>query len=157
MMLAGANFTPIFCEGTNGPHAGAVVTLRYGPVRFSGIAVFQRLMSPVRTGTVFPAPVRYGTPLYKRVYPYHAPPTGPVPACPREAPRDGRGHGHGWSWWRRLHDHCRTADRGRTPINAEHLLEHAADIVTGRRREYGEPADLFRDIAKRWSLYWAWK
>ena len=76
-MLAGANFTPIFCEGTNGPHAGAVVTLRYGPVRFSGIAVFQRLMSPVRTGTVFPAPVRYGTPLYKRVYPYHAPPPDP--------------------------------------------------------------------------------
>ena len=37
-------------------------------------------------------------------------------------------------------------------MNAEHLLEHAADIVTGRRREYGEPADLFRDIAKRWSL-----
>ena len=24
--------------------------------------------------------------------------------------------------------------------------------MTGRRREYGEPADLFRDIAKRWSL-----
>ena len=64
-MLAGANFTPIFCEGTNGPHAGAVVTLRHGPVRFSGIAVFQRLMSPVRTGTVFPAPVRYGTPLIR--------------------------------------------------------------------------------------------
>jgi Domain of unknown function (DUF6378) len=37
-------------------------------------------------------------------------------------------------------------------MNAEQLLEHAADIVTRRRREYGEPADLFRDIAKRWSL-----
>jgi hypothetical protein len=37
-------------------------------------------------------------------------------------------------------------------MNAEQLLEHAAEIVTRRRREYGEPADLFRDIAKRWSL-----
>ena len=37
-------------------------------------------------------------------------------------------------------------------MNAEQLLEHAADVVTRRRREYGEPADLFRDIAKRWSL-----
>jgi hypothetical protein len=37
-------------------------------------------------------------------------------------------------------------------MKAEQLLEHAADIVTRRRREYGEPADLFTDIAKRWSL-----
>jgi hypothetical protein len=37
-------------------------------------------------------------------------------------------------------------------MNAEQLLQHAADVVTRRRREYGEPADLFSDIAKRWSL-----
>jgi hypothetical protein len=37
-------------------------------------------------------------------------------------------------------------------MNAEQLLEHAADIVTRRRREYGEPVDLFGQVAKRWSL-----
>ena len=37
-------------------------------------------------------------------------------------------------------------------MNAEQLLEHAADLVTRRRREYGEPVDLFGQVAKRWSL-----
>jgi len=37
-------------------------------------------------------------------------------------------------------------------MNAEQLLEHAAGIVTRRRREYGEPVDLFGQVAKRWSL-----
>jgi hypothetical protein len=37
-------------------------------------------------------------------------------------------------------------------MNAEAFLEHAADLVTRRRREYGEPIDLFEHIAKRWSL-----
>jgi Domain of unknown function (DUF6378) len=37
-------------------------------------------------------------------------------------------------------------------MRAEQLLEHAADIVTRRRREYGEPVDLFEHVAKRWSL-----
>jgi hypothetical protein len=37
-------------------------------------------------------------------------------------------------------------------MNAEQLLEHAADIVARRRREYGEPVDLFEQVAKRWSL-----
>ena len=37
-------------------------------------------------------------------------------------------------------------------MSAEQLLEHAADIVTRRRREYGEPVDLFGQVAKRWSL-----
>jgi hypothetical protein len=37
-------------------------------------------------------------------------------------------------------------------MNAEQLLEHAADLVTRRRREYGEPVDLFEQVAKRWSL-----
>jgi hypothetical protein len=37
-------------------------------------------------------------------------------------------------------------------MNAEQLLQHAADIVTRRRREYGEPVDLFEQVAKRWSL-----
>ena len=37
-------------------------------------------------------------------------------------------------------------------MNAEAFLEHAADLVTRRRREYGEPVDLFEHIAQRWSL-----
>jgi hypothetical protein len=37
-------------------------------------------------------------------------------------------------------------------MDAEQLLEHAADIVSRRRREYGEPVDLFEQVAKRWSL-----
>ena len=37
-------------------------------------------------------------------------------------------------------------------MNAEAFLEHAADLVTRRRREYGEPVHLFEQIAKRWSL-----
>ena len=35
---------------------------------------------------------------------------------------------------------------------AEALLEHAAGVVTLRRREYGEPIDLFEQVATRWSL-----
>ena len=35
---------------------------------------------------------------------------------------------------------------------AEALLEHAAGVVTWRRREYGEPIDLFEQVAQRWSL-----
>lgn len=37
-------------------------------------------------------------------------------------------------------------------MNAEQLLEHAAGVVSRRRREYGEPVDLFEHVAKRWSL-----
>ncbi len=37
-------------------------------------------------------------------------------------------------------------------MRAEELLEHAAAIVTRRRREYGEPAELFEHVARRWSL-----
>jgi Domain of unknown function (DUF6378) len=37
-------------------------------------------------------------------------------------------------------------------MNAEQLLEHAADVVARRRHEYGEPVDVFEAIAKRWSL-----
>jgi Domain of unknown function (DUF6378) len=37
-------------------------------------------------------------------------------------------------------------------MRAEQLLEPAADIVTRRRREYGEPVDLFEQVAKRWPL-----
>jgi Domain of unknown function (DUF6378) len=37
-------------------------------------------------------------------------------------------------------------------MNGSELLEHAADLVTRRRREYGEPVDLFEHIARRWSL-----
>ncbi len=37
-------------------------------------------------------------------------------------------------------------------MNGPELLAHAASIVTRRRREYGEPAALFEQVAKRWSL-----
>jgi len=37
-------------------------------------------------------------------------------------------------------------------MNAEAFLEHAAGVVTRRRRTYGEPVDLFEHIAERWSL-----
>ena len=37
-------------------------------------------------------------------------------------------------------------------MNGPELLEHAAGLVNRRRREYGEPADLFEQIAQRWSL-----
>jgi hypothetical protein len=33
-------------------------------------------------------------------------------------------------------------------VNGPELLEHAADLVNRRRREYGEPVDLFEHIAK---------
>ena len=36
-------------------------------------------------------------------------------------------------------------------MRAEQLLEHAAGVVTGRRRDYGEPADLFERVAVCWS------
>jgi hypothetical protein len=37
-------------------------------------------------------------------------------------------------------------------MRAEQFLEHAAGVVTRRRREYGEPVDLFEQVATRWSL-----
>ena len=37
-------------------------------------------------------------------------------------------------------------------MNGPQLLEHAAGVVNRRRREYGEPAELFADVAMRWSL-----
>ena len=37
-------------------------------------------------------------------------------------------------------------------MNGPELLEHAADLVTRRRREYGEPVELFEQVAQRWSL-----
>jgi hypothetical protein len=37
-------------------------------------------------------------------------------------------------------------------MNGPELLEHAAGLVNRRRREYGEPVDLFEHIATRWSL-----
>jgi hypothetical protein len=36
-------------------------------------------------------------------------------------------------------------------MTAEQLLEHAAGVMTGRRRDYGEPTDLFDRVAVRWS------
>jgi hypothetical protein len=37
-------------------------------------------------------------------------------------------------------------------MNGPELLEHAAGVVSRRRREYGEPVELFDHIARRWSL-----
>jgi hypothetical protein len=37
-------------------------------------------------------------------------------------------------------------------MNGPELLEHAAGLVTRRRREYGEPVELFDHVAQRWSL-----
>jgi hypothetical protein len=37
-------------------------------------------------------------------------------------------------------------------MNGPELLEHAAGLVNRRRREYGEPVDLFEQVAHRWSL-----
>jgi Domain of unknown function (DUF6378) len=37
-------------------------------------------------------------------------------------------------------------------MNGPELLEQAAGLVNRRRREYGEPVDLFEQIAQRWSL-----
>jgi hypothetical protein len=37
-------------------------------------------------------------------------------------------------------------------MNGPDLLEHAAGLVTRRRREYGEPVELFEHVAQRWSL-----
>jgi hypothetical protein len=37
-------------------------------------------------------------------------------------------------------------------MNGEQLLEHAAGHLARRRREYGEPVEVFEAVAKRWSL-----
>jgi hypothetical protein len=37
-------------------------------------------------------------------------------------------------------------------MNGPELLEHAAGLVTRRRRDYGEPDELFERVAQRWSL-----
>jgi hypothetical protein len=37
-------------------------------------------------------------------------------------------------------------------MNGPELLEHAAGVVTRRRREYGEPIELFEQVAARWTL-----
>ena len=37
-------------------------------------------------------------------------------------------------------------------MNGEMMLKHAAGVVENRRRQYGEPEDLFDHTAKRWSL-----
>ena len=37
-------------------------------------------------------------------------------------------------------------------MNGPELLEHAVALVNRRRREYGEPPDLFEHVAARWAL-----
>ena len=36
-------------------------------------------------------------------------------------------------------------------MNGPDLLKHAAGVVDKRRGEYGEPEDLFANVAARWS------
>jgi Domain of unknown function (DUF6378) len=44
-------------------------------------------------------------------------------------------------------------DRARlSAMTAEELLQQAASIVAGRRGIYGEPVELFQQVARRWSL-----
>jgi hypothetical protein len=42
-------------------------------------------------------------------------------------------------------------------MNGPELLEHAAGLIKRRRREYGEPVDVFEAVAKRWSLVFGTK
>ena len=42
-------------------------------------------------------------------------------------------------------------------MNGPELFEHAARLVNRRRREYGEPVDVFEMVAKRWSLVFGTK
>jgi hypothetical protein len=42
-------------------------------------------------------------------------------------------------------------------MNGPELLKHAAELVSRRRREYGEPVDVFEEAAKRWSLVFGTK
>jgi hypothetical protein len=37
-------------------------------------------------------------------------------------------------------------------MRAEQLLDHAVAAVRRRRSTYGQPIDLFEQVAKRWSL-----
>jgi hypothetical protein len=37
-------------------------------------------------------------------------------------------------------------------MNSEMLLKQAAGVIENRRRAYGDPADLFDHVARRWSL-----
>jgi hypothetical protein len=37
-------------------------------------------------------------------------------------------------------------------MKAEQFLEHAANVVGRRRSTYGQPIDLFEQVAARWSL-----
>ena len=36
-------------------------------------------------------------------------------------------------------------------MNGAQLLQHAAAVVERRRSDYGEPEDLFENVAARWS------
>ena len=37
-------------------------------------------------------------------------------------------------------------------MNGEMLLRHAAGVIADRRALYGEPEDLFEQVARRWSF-----
>ena len=39
-----------------------------------------------------------------------------------------------------------------SPMTAEQLLQQAASIVHERRCTYGQPRELFEQVARRWSL-----
>jgi hypothetical protein len=42
-------------------------------------------------------------------------------------------------------------------MNGPELLKDAAGLVNQRRREYGEPVEVFEAVAKRWSLVFGTK
>ena len=45
------------------------------------------------------------------------------------------------------------SDRAGSPaMKAEELLEQAAGVVARRRSTYGQPIELFEQVARRWSL-----
>jgi Domain of unknown function (DUF6378) len=46
----------------------------------------------------------------------------------------------------------RRAPPANSAMTAEQLLEQAASVVLERRRTYGQPRELFEQIARRWSV-----
>jgi Domain of unknown function (DUF6378) len=148
MMRAGAHFTPI-CVRVLTNHV-RMLWLRFGTVRygFPRSRFFNSLPGrfvPVqfprrRYGTVNPS-IRGCT----RPRSYLRTRTG---ARERNARRPQRTTPRLVPWQHRLPDRWAWV----RPMNGEQLLEHAAGLVNRRRREYGEPVDLFEQIAKRWSL-----
>lgn len=68
---------------------------------------------------------------------------------PTETPVDKEAHEY---WERRKIEGNRIAVA--SPIKKETILEEAARLVNGpRRQEYGHPKENFKDIASMWNIY----